>query len=253
MVDDDKLARRMRSACAVILAGGAGTRIRHLYPDLPKPMVPVDGVPFIEWVLRYLHRQGLSRFVISLGHMAEIAERYLARRPSTGCQIATVREPKPLGTGGAFVFAEQAIENDVETLLLTNGDSLVLADLSPAWQLFENDSIDGVVVGLTLNDASRYGRLEVASDNRLLRFSEKLPGAGVINAGIYLFRRRALSQFPSHAPLSMEHEVFPALLARSARLMVYRCQAPFLDIGTPESVAQADAFIRRHFPLQVAA
>ena len=246
-------ARAPTSVCAVILAGGLGTRIRHLYPELPKPMVPVAGVPFIEWVVRYLRDEGVTQFVISLGHLAEVAEAYFDSRPAQGCQIQTVREPAPLGTGGALAFADRASGLPAETLLLANGDSLVLADLAPAWHMLSDDATDGVVVGLEVADASRYGRLDVAGDGRLLRFSEKQPGAGLINAGIYLLRRRLLDHFPRRTPLSMERDVFPALLGGGARLKVHRCQAPFLDIGTPETVAQADSFIQRHFSVQEAA
>jgi D-glycero-alpha-D-manno-heptose 1-phosphate guanylyltransferase len=241
------------AACAIILAGGAGTRIRHLYPDLPKPMVPAGGAPFIEWVLRYLRTQGLRQFVISLGHLAGVAESYFASRPARDDRITTVREPAPLGTGGAFVLAAQAAAAGADPLLLANGDSLVLADLRPAWRLLADESVDGVVVGLEVDDASRYGGLETAGDGRLRRFSEKRPGAGLINAGVYLFRRRLLARFPSRSPLSMEQDVFPTLLSAGARLMVHRSQAPFLDIGTPASVRQADSFVRRHFLTQVAA
>lgn len=253
MVDGDKHARNMRTTCAIVLAGGAGTRIRHLYPTLPKPMVPVLGVPFIEWIVRFLNGQGLQRFVISAGHMAEVVEAHFAGRPADGCQIVTARETKPLGTGGAILFANQSVDRDVETLLLTNGDSLVLADLAPAFELLEDATVEGVVIGLMVNDAARYGRLDVADDGRLLRFSEKKPGEGIINGGVCLFRRRLLALFPPHRPLSMEHDVFPSLLADGAKLMVHRCNAPFLDIGTPESLARADSFVRRYFARQVAA
>ncbi|HWB07812.1 MAG TPA: sugar phosphate nucleotidyltransferase [Pirellulales bacterium] len=241
------------AACAVVLAGGAGTRIRHLYPDLPKPMVPAAGAPFIEWVLRYLREEGLTRFIVSLGHLAAVAENYFACRSADACHVETVREPAPLGTAGALVFAAQTAGRSADPLLLANGDSLVLADLSPAWRLLADESVDGVVVGLSVSDASRYGGLETADDGRLLRFSEKRPGTGLINAGVYLFRRRLLGEFPSGSPLSLEHDVFPKLLAAGARLMVHRCQAPFLDIGTPESIGQAESFVRQHFLTQVAA
>jgi D-glycero-alpha-D-manno-heptose 1-phosphate guanylyltransferase len=264
------------TVCAVILAGGFGTRIRHLYPDLPKPMVPVAGAPFVEWVVRYLQGQGVTQFVVSLGHLAEVAEKYFASRrvlpwgalpgPSRldydglgrplhvkRCPIQTIREPAPLGTGGALAFAAKAADASNDTFLLANGDSLVLADLSPAWRMMADDTTDGVLVGLEVADASRFGRLDVAADGRLLQFAEKQPGAGLINAGIYLLRRRLLGEFPRQTPLSIERDVFPALLSEGARLLVHRCQAPFLDIGTPETIAQADSFILRHFPSQVAA
>lgn len=234
------------SACAVILAGGLGTRIRTIWPNLPKPMVPVAGAPFLEWVLRYFSSQGIAKFVISLGYRGEAAEDYLRTRPSGVVSVQTVCEPEPLGTGGALVYASPR-SGDSDPLLLANGDSLALADLSGAWTLLADDSVDGVILGVDMDDASRYGRLKLGKDGRLLRFIEKQPGSGLINAGVYLLRRRLLAALPNRRPLSMEHDVFPALLAGGARLLVHRCRAPFLDIGTPESLGQADAFVRQHF------
>jgi D-glycero-alpha-D-manno-heptose 1-phosphate guanylyltransferase len=232
-------------AAAIVLAGGQGTRIRHLYPDLPKPMVPAAGRPFLEWVLRWLGQQGVERSIVSLGHLASVADDYLRGRPADRLRIQTVREPRALGTGGAVAWACAAI--DAEIIVVTNGDSLLLADLAPAWKLLNDTSIDGVVIGLEVDDAARYGRLQVTSDGRLLRFSEKQPGRGLINGGVYLLRRSLIDQFPRQRPLSMETDVFPALLARGVRLAVKACRAPFLDIGTPESVVEADRFIQQHF------
>lgn len=236
-----------RSTCAIILAGGRGTRISHLYPQWPKPFIPVAGAPFIDWVVRHLASQGVARFVVSLGHLAEIGERHFAASPVAGVDLRTVRETAPLGTGGGFLLAEQASDG-ADPLLLANGDSLVLAELSPVWTLLENEDIDGVVVGLEMHDASRYGRLDLAADGTLLRFSEKQPGSGVINAGLYAFRRRTLEKFPRRQPLSMELDVFPALLEQGARIAVHRCRAPFLDIGTPESLRLADTFLAWNWP-----
>lgn len=240
------------NACGIVLAGGQGTRIRHLCPDLPKPMIPAAGRPFIEWVIRWLAAQQVSRFVVSLGHLADAADRHFATRARDDLQIRTVREMSPLGTGGAIALAGQ-VAGPAELVVVANGDSLVLADLSPAWRMLDDASLDGVVVGLKVDDASRYGRLEVDAAGRLRGFVEKQPGRGVINGGVYLFRRRLLDRFPPRRPLSIETEVFPAMLAGGARLAVHACHAPFLDIGTPESLAQADHFIQTFFPMQVAA
>ena len=236
-----------RNACAIILAGGRGTRISHLQPHLPKPLIPAGGKPFIEWVVRHFGSQGVGQFVISLGHLAEVAEAYFSQRPDDGMSITTVRETAPLGTGGGFLFAQQAA-SDADPLLVANGDSLVLADLSGVWRLLADPAVDGVVVGLEIDDASRYGGLDVDGGDRLLRFAEKRPGAGLINAGVYCFRRRLLAAFPPQRPLSMETDVFPALLRQGAKLVVHRSQAPFLDIGTPESLGQIEEFLSRHWP-----
>lgn len=247
-----QLARRNStgiSPCAVILAGGRGTRISRLQPNLPKPLIPVCGHPFVEWVIRHFAAQGVDRFVISLGHLADVAESYFRSRPADDLAISTVRETEPLGTGGGFLFAQQAA-GEADPLILANGDSLVLADLRSAWRFFEDSDVDGVVVGLEVDDAARYGGLETDSNDRLLRFSEKRPGRGLINAGVYFFRRRLLASFPAKKPLSMECDVFPELLRAGTNLVVHRCQAPFLDIGTPESLAEMEPFLRRHWPSQ---
>lgn len=234
-------------AAAIILAGGRGTRISHLRPDVPKPMIPVGGRPFLEWVVRHFASHGIRNFVVSLGHLADVAERYFDERPADGLSIKTVREAQPLGTGGGFLFAQQAA-GEADPLVLANGDSLVLADLAGAWRLLDDPTVDGVVVGLDVDDASRYGGLEIDASGRLLRFSEKQPGRGLINAGVYFFRRRMLASFPDKRPLSMEFDVFPELLKGRAKLMIHRCSAPFLDIGTPESLAEAEPFLARHWP-----
>ena len=235
--------------CAIILAGGRGTRISHLQPNLPKPMIPAGGAPFLEWVIRHFASQGVRRFAISLGHLADVAESYFRNRPADELVITTVRETEPLGTGGGFVFAQFSAGN-ADPLILANGDSLVLANLRGAWQLIEDARVDGVVVGLEVEDAARYGGLQTDSDGRLLRFNEKQPGRGLINAGVYFFRRRVLASFPQRRPLSMDTDVFPELLRQGANEMVHRCCAPFLDIGTPESLPEADQFLAHHWPRQ---
>jgi D-glycero-alpha-D-manno-heptose 1-phosphate guanylyltransferase len=96
-------------------------------------------------------------------------------------------------------------------------------------------------------DAGRYGTLSLSSTGRLLKFAEKKPGAGIINAGIYLLSRSLLEPFPRGRKLSMEEELLPALIAQGANLACEVAEnAPFLDIGTPESVKQAETFVRLH-------
>lgn len=238
--------------CGIILAGGQGTRIRHLYPDVPKPMIPAAGHPFVEWVLRWLATQNITQVVVSLGHLSDVAERYFAVRPSDGLRIQTIHERTAQGTGGAIALAAQTADH-ADIFVVTNGDSLLLADLSPAWRMLRDPRIDGVIIGLEVDDAARYGRLEVDARGRLLRFREKQPGRGLINGGVYVLRRRLIDRFPPERPLSMETQVFPALLESGTAVAVHPCRAPFLDIGTPESVAEAESFIQTHFVRQVAA
>jgi len=231
----------------VLLAGGQGTRLRALSAGIPKPMIPVAGRPFVEWMLDYFASQGADHAVLSIGHLAEVVEHHFAGRPGIEC----VRETRPLGTGGALRFAAgQAPVSD--PFFAANADSLAIAELGGLRRALEDAATDGALLAVTTPDASRFGTLDVGAGGWLRGFHEKRPGAGLINAGVYLFRRRLLAHFPPGAPLSLEQDVFPALLAAGQRLRVIPAAADFLDIGTPESFALAEKFIRRHFPAAAA-
>lgn len=233
---------------AVILAGGFGTRIRHLLADLPKPMAPVAGRPFVEWVARFLARQGVTRLVLSTGYRAETIAEHFARHPLPGVSIVCAPETEPLGTGGGVIQAAGGLGGPTPRLwLVLNGDSLAFADLAAARApLLADPGVAGVIVGRYLADAGRFGTLDTNDEGRLLRFAEKRPGSGVINTGIYLLRHELLAEFPAQRPLSIEQDVFPTLLARGHRLQVVTTDAAFLDIGTPESLPEAEGFVREH-------
>lgn len=235
----------MSQTTAVILAGGLGTRVQHLLPGLPKPMAPVAGKPFLEWVVRYLGRQGIANVVISTGYKAEVAAQHFAHAPVTGVRTQCVAETQPLGTGGGFLLAVRACGQAPAAWLVLNGDSLVLADLAAAARLLDGP-VAGVILGCEVPDASRYGTLAVGPDGMLRGFQEKRPGRGVISAGVYLLRPALLREFPAQVPLSFEQDVFPALTSRRVSLKVQVVNTPFLDIGTPESLPRAELFIREN-------
>ena len=231
---------------AVVLAGGFGTRIQHLLPDVPKPMAPVNGKPFLEWMIRYLSAQGIRKVILSTGHLAETIERHFQQQPVKNVAVRCVPETAPLGTAGGFLNAVRGSAEKPRAWLVLNGDSLALAPLAGMFQSLAAPGVDGAILGVPMPDASRYGTIEQNPAGDLVAFKEKRPGAGTINAGVYLFQAPALEWFPRHVPLSFEKEVFPELTARGTRLKVCVTQAPFLDIGTPESLPQAEAFVREH-------
>lgn len=231
---------------AVVLAGGLGTRIRHLLPGIPKPMAQVAGRPFIDHVLRHLAAQGVQSAVLSTGHLSEVIERYFAPGRLPGLTVSCIREDEPRGTAGGFLLAARTSGLHPNVWLVANGDSLVYADLRSFLSSFAAGGWDAAVLGLQVVDAARFGTLETDAHGQLRRFAEKRPGAATINAGVYLFRAGLLEAFPAKSPLSFETEVFPALLAAGWRILVHPVAAPFLDIGTPESLAQAGEFIAIH-------
>lgn len=231
---------------AVVLAGGFGTRIRHLLRDLPKPMAPVLGRPFVEWLVRYLARQGVREVILSTGHLAESVEQHFRRQPVRGVTVRCVAEATPLGTAGGFLNATRAAEERPAAWLVLNGDSLALAPLRTMFEAVAGPEIDAAILGVAMKDAARYGTVAANESGELVSFNEKRPGAGIINAGVYVFSADAVASFPPTRPLSFETEVFPALLAAGRKLNVCVTEAAFLDIGTPESLPLAETFVHEH-------
>jgi D-glycero-alpha-D-manno-heptose 1-phosphate guanylyltransferase len=229
---------------AVVLAGGFGTRIKHLLGDLPKPMAQVNGKPFVEWIVRYLAAQKIRNIILSTGYLAETVEKHFQSQPVKNVRVRCVPETKPLGTAGGFLNAIRGAREKPEAWIVLNGDSLALAPLEIFSQSLDDAKIDGAILGIRVPDASRFGTISQNERGELSGFNEKKPGAGIINAGIYLFRASVIEKFPQKTPLSFETEVFPALIAGGVRLKVCVTDAPFLDIGTPESFPLAEKFVR---------
>lgn len=235
-------ANACEDLAAVVLAGGFGTRVRHVLPGIPKPMAPVAGRPFLEWVVRFLARQGVCQVVLSTGYLAEVIARHFDPGPVAGVRVMCVPETEPLGTAGGFLHAARHSGLRPTSWLVLNGDSLCFGSLSEAKVRLGYGA--GLLLGCAVPDASRYGTLAIGADGQLLAFAEKRPGQGIINAGVYLLSASLLPAFPERRPLSFEQDVFPTLAAHGVALGVSTVPGPFLDIGTPESLNEAEAFIR---------
>ena len=232
---------------AVILAGGAGTRIRQMYPDIPKPLIPIAGRPFLGWQIEWLRAQGVTEVILSIGYRAEQIVAYFAEHPVTGVRVRPVVETEPLGTGGAIRFAAQGIS--APWAVICNGDSLCPAPLAEMRAVAGRSGCRAVVLGSVMPDASDYGTVESDAADRVTAFIEKgrRAGAGCVNAGVYLVDAAWARGFSGRVPLSVEREVFPAMAP--GELLLCRTTAPFLDIGVPDRVVQAEKFFKRYFTL----
>lgn len=231
---------RPRPPTAVLLAGGQGTRLRSVARDTPKPLVPVAGQPFLAWILSYLAGQGVREAVVSAGYLAAQVQEFCRIQKNlqrVGCAV----EPEPMGTAGGFLWATQTCALRPDAWLVLNGDSLACFPLAGFFGCL--NGAEAAVLAVWQEDASRYGTLEIGEGAVLKAFREKRPGSGWINAGVYLFRDSLLARFPPQRPLSFETEVFPSLLDQGVAVRVHKAQTAFLDIGTPESLAQAEGFV----------
>lgn len=242
----------------VILAGGLGTRLRDVVFDRPKPLAVVNGRPFLSYLLDALAAAGLRKVTLCVAYLGELIERELGPRHGD-MELLYAHESQPLGTGGAVRGALAGVAS--ETVLVTNGDSYCQADLGDFLR-FHRERGGAVSLLLThVPDAARFGRVTCDAAGRVLEFAEKESGggAGWINAGMYLMERRMLESLPEGVPLSLERDVFPRLVAEGnsrgaggasaggaavggARVWGFRGGGKFIDIGTPESYREAEAF-----------
>jgi NDP-sugar pyrophosphorylase family protein len=233
----------------VILAGGCGTRLSRVLPNLPKPMAPAAGRPFVEWIIRHLAHGGFRRVLISTGHLAHAIEDHFAGSAVAGVEVRCIGEESPLGTAGAFLHVAARSGLAPTAWLVLNGDSLTFVDWPALVARLDRSPVDGVVVARWTEYAGRFGRLEVDEHQRLRVFDEKhadKQGGALINAGIYLLRDRLLADCPPQRPLAFEQDLFPAWLDAGRHLEIHPVETDFLDIGTEETLPQADAFIRNH-------
>lgn len=223
---------------AIVLAGGFGTRLRQVVADVPKPMAPIAGRPFLEILLKSLSQKGFSRVVLSLGFMAEKISDHFGTRFS-GVDIAYVVEDTPLGTGGATRLATTACTQD--HVFVFNGDTYLDLEvnlLERQWQAKRHP----IVVGRQVPDTMRYGQLVVDGD-RITRFAEKgIAGPGLINAGCYVLAMDALADFPLNKPFSIENDYLEPAVAR-ATVEVFVTEGVFIDIGIPEDYARAQTLL----------
>ena len=219
---------------AIVLAGGFGTRLRQMVSDMPKPMAPVAGRPFLAIMLDALARKGFTRVVLSLGFMAEKISGYFGNFYH-GMEIFYVVEEVPLGTGGAVRLAMTCCHE--EHVFVFNGDTyldLEADDLERHWQKNRH----AIIVGRDVPDAMRYGRL-LTANGRVIGFSEKgISGPGLINAGCYIFNRGQLDKFPINIAFSLEID-YLAHAVQTEVFDVFVTQGHFIDIGIPEDFGRA--------------
>lgn len=220
---------------AIVLVGGLGTRLRAVVQDVPKPLAPVAGRPFLAWVLDGLAESGVRRVILAAGYLAGTLQSSIGDRWGR-LQIDYSIESQPLGTGGAVRLACSHLHGTAAFVL--NGDTFLRVDLR-ALELATRRS-DGVV-GVALAhvpDTARYGAVR-CNGARIEAFTEKgLAGPGYINAGTYFLSEEAIRTLPTQFPSSFESDVLVPLAARGA-LTAYTETEGFIDIGVPEDYARA--------------
>jgi NDP-sugar pyrophosphorylase family protein len=220
----------------VLLAGGLGTRLGEHARTLPKPLIPVAGKPFIQYVIEEFAHFGLKRYLVLGGHLGIKLKEFFADGPIPGVTVDVIVEPEPLGTAGALRYARSHLD---ETFLMANADSLFAFDYADFLRPPGDPSWLGKLALRWIPAADRFGVVELEHQT-ITGFCERGDGGpALINGGIYLLRRSIVDTIPP-GQVSLEASIFPPIASRS-RLFGEIYEGPFIDIGMPSSLASAEA------------
>jgi D-glycero-alpha-D-manno-heptose 1-phosphate guanylyltransferase len=228
------------SGRAIVLAGGLGTRLRGVVSDRPKPMAPVSGKPFLEYILRKLSFEGIAEVRLSVGHLWEMIRDYFGEE-FLGIKLDYVVEEEPLGTGGGLLLAF----GDWEDALVLNGDTFFDCDLQDLLGFSNENQADMALALKRMKDFDRYGTVEM-SGNRVTGFREKMPmKEGLINAGVYVLRKKVFQGFAPGDKFSFEEEI---LQPGTALWKMIGKEYPgyFIDIGIPEDYEKANEYFAQN-------
>lgn len=237
-------AQCLEALDVLVIAGGLGSRIGSVLGDIPKLLAPISGRPYLACLLDWLRQFGAARIVLGLGYQAQAVIDFLNLNTCShkDLTVVTVIEPQPLGTAGAIRFARRQLRTD--PVLIMNGDSFAEADLCKFVERHQAVNAKATLLCAEVDDAGRYGRVELDQSGRISRFIEKdahFHGAGLVNAGVYLFSAALLDEIAAGNASSLEREVFER--APSGSLDAFAGRFQFIDIGTPESLALAQHVI----------
>ena len=222
----------------VILAGGLGTRLRPIISDVPKPMAPVGGRPFLEYLLDLWITEGVGRFILAVGYKHESVMEHFGFSYH-GVPIDYSIEPEPVGTGGGLFLALERVRTE-KPFFIVNGDTFFPVDTSSALMFHQKKESKFTMALKEMLTNERYGTVRLNEDCRIERFCP--PGEGespyLINGGVYLanpdFLREHRQTWNGHSPVSSESFLFPKWIEEGEPIFGFQDSGEFIDIGIPE-------------------
>ncbi len=230
---------------AIVLAGGLGTRIRGaISHDIPKPMAPVAGKPFLEYLLNYLSQNKIEHVTLSVGYKHESISNHFGTHFG-GMDLLYAVEEEPLGTGGAIRLAMHMMPDNGDQVLLLNGDTLFPVEIKKLLS-FHSQANAGITLALKhLSDCSRYGSVGLSEGGEITAFREKQSQSqGLINGGVYIINKSIITEADLPAKFSFEN--FLAEKLGDLDMYGMRFDQYFRDIGIPEDYHIIQDEIQNH-------
>jgi len=225
---------------AVILVGGEGTRLRPLTWNTPKAIVPILNRPFLEHLIHYLKKHGITEVILAMGYLPDPIQDRLGDGSQLGARVRYVMEDSPLGTAGAVKNAEPFLDGP---FVVFNGDILTEIDLTAMIKRHQEKKPKASIALTPVDNPTIYGVVETDARGMVRRFVEK-PGwdkvtTNMINAGIYILEPEILAQIPASTRSMFERDIFPSLLDTGEPILGYPSDTYWIDIGTPEKYLKA--------------
>lgn len=223
---------------AIVLAGGFGTRLQAVVNDVPKPMAPINRLPFLNYVFDYLKFYKIQHVVLSTGYLSEkIVEFY--KDEFKGIKISYAKEETPLGTGGGIRNAMTKCKTD--DVLVLNGDSFFDVDIKTHYRNHIFKQADCTLALRKVDNAARYGTIQLGRLNRIAAFKEKdnKEVEGLINGGVYILNRAIyLNKTESDSAFSIEKDFYEKKI-KELNIFGFDYNGYFIDIGIPEDYKKA--------------
>lgn len=223
---------------ALLLAGGKGTRLKPLTNNLPKPMVPILGIPLLKRTIMHLKQFGIDEIILSICYQPTEIFSCFGNGDELGIKITYVREDIPLGTGGAIKNAESLIN---DTFIVLNSDIVSDVNLSDLIKFHKSKKGIATIALTSVPNPTQYGVVEL-NDGYILSFKEKPQlsevTSNLINAGIYIFEPQIFKHIPNNMVISIEKDIYPLLINKGFKLSGYHKSFYWMDIGTPEKYLQ---------------
>lgn len=214
---------------AVILAGGVGTRLRPLTYVMPKCLLPVAGVPLLEWTIRYLKSYDINEFVVCVAYLRNQVMDAIGDGSKLGAKVEYAQAEAPLGTGGQLKTAEPLID---DTFVAMNGDIVTSLNVRNLVSLHGAKPKIATIAMKRFEVKVPYGHVTTTSDGSISHFEEKPTLEFMANAGVYVFEKSIFDYIPSGRTSSLETDVFPALIKNKERPNSYFEDAYWSDVGT---------------------
>lgn len=223
---------------AIILAGGFGTRLQSVVNDVPKPMAPINNIPFLNYVFDYLKFYQIEHVVLSTGYLAEKILDYY-KEEFNGIKISYTKEETPLGTGGGIRLAmTKCTTTDV---LVLNGDSFFDVDINIHYSNHVLKQANCTLALRKVDNAARYGTIQLGDLNAIDAFKEKdsVEREGLINGGVYILNREIyLSKTEVNSAFSIEKDFYEKRI-KELTIFGFEYNGYFIDIGIPEDYKKA--------------